>query len=315
LTAAREIWCADDDARFVRGLFVPDGAEVVDLEQLAVTALFPGGILALRGDGTVILEPREMQNRLILQGAQAIAAWSSDACAVLGDASVSCWELNTSKHLEIEPIQGIGTATKVSVGGLWACALRGDGSLACWRNLHTRRDVSRPAKEPWTVPIPGGLLDIALSGAFGCAIDRSRFVWCWGDNRRHVVSEQNVEDVGAARRMDGVSGAVAIRAGDEHVCALSDDGGVLCWGDNTYGECGADEAHSPTIDRSSRAPKHYARVTRVPEVTDVVDVSTGSGYSCALERSGRVLCWGGILQRARDAAAKPSWIPIAVAPE
>jgi Regulator of chromosome condensation (RCC1) repeat len=315
LSAAREIWCVGDDARFFRGLPIPRAAAVVDVEQLPVTAFFPGGVLTLQGDRTVVLAPHDAQSRTILDGARAMAAGNSDACAILDDSTVSCWELDTSKELVVERIDGVIGATKIAVGGLWGCAIRKNGSVVCWRNLHLRRETPRPPNEPWPISLRGAIVDIAAGNAFGCAIDHGGFVWCWGDNRTRVVTGSSVDEVEAPRRIEGVSRAVAIQAGDGHVCAIDGDGSVFCWGDNTYGEVGADEAQSPAVNRQSRAPRRYAHVTRVPGLAGVIGVSTGSGFSCALERSGEVLCWGAILQRARDVAVKPWWMPIQVTME
>ena len=51
-----------------------------------------------------------------------------------------------------------------------------------------------------------------------------------------------------------------------HSCAL-DDSGVVCWGDNGYGQI------------------------TVPALSNPVAVSAGGCHSCALDDSG-VVCWG-----------------------
>jgi alpha-tubulin suppressor-like RCC1 family protein len=74
---------------------------------------------------------------------------------------------------------------------------------------------------------------------------------------------------------------VSLAAGDFHTCAVKADGTVWCWGHNGAGQLG--------IGNNAAA---VARPTRVIDVTDAVEVATGSYHSCARTRSGTVWCWG-----------------------
>lgn len=73
---------------------------------------------------------------------------------------------------------------------------------------------------------------------------------------------------------------LAIAAGAAHTCAVVDEGGVQCWGNNFAGQLG----NGTTTD--SRTPMQVVGLT-----AGVQGVAAGSGHTCALVNGG-ARCWG-----------------------
>ncbi len=72
-----------------------------------------------------------------------------------------------------------------------------------------------------------------------------------------------------------------IVAGYSHACLLR-EGSVTCWGNNASGQLGVGNqigiSFTPVI---------------IPELTsNVIDIASGIAHTCALKKSGTVLCWG-----------------------
>lgn len=86
-------------------------------------------------------------------------------------------------------------------------------------------------------------------------------------------------------------GVSAVTAGDEHTCAILEDGGVTCWGANDLGQLGVpgDVAIGDGVVAAG-GPEMPPR--RVPLDEKVMALAAGFGHTCALTVTGVVRCWG-----------------------
>lgn len=227
---------------------------------------------------------------------QSIAAGKRHTCAVAGNGSGQCWGGNGSGEL------GDGTNTATSTpravpevpGGLVAistkqshsCALSTVGGVKCWgdnsqgqlgdgstANSNGLRDVAF---------FSSGVAKIAVGGSHTCALTLAAAVHCWGRNQFGQIGDGTTTNSSAAKPVNGLGrGVIAITAGLYHTCALTQVGGVQCWGRNEVGQLG----DGAGADSSSPKP-----VTGL--ASDVTAIAAGSYHTCALTASGEIQCWG-----------------------
>jgi alpha-tubulin suppressor-like RCC1 family protein len=80
-----------------------------------------------------------------------------------------------------------------------------------------------------------------------------------------------------------VAGIAALSAGEQHTCAITDVGGVKCWGSDMFGQLGDGGAYG----RRSTVP------VDVPGLSSgIVALASGYSHTCALSDSGDLTCWG-----------------------
>ena len=84
----------------------------------------------------------------------------------------------------------------------------------------------------------------------------------------------------------GTARVKKISLGSGFACALLDNGDVKCWGQNNFGQLGV--GNTDTIGDN----EHPASQSAVNLPEDVVDISTGEDFACALLKSGSLKCWG-----------------------
>jgi alpha-tubulin suppressor-like RCC1 family protein len=85
---------------------------------------------------------------------------------------------------------------------------------------------------------PAGTFSTVASGAYhSCAVTLQGEVVCWGAGQTYSDAgcPHPVYDCGQAGPPPG-GGFVGLALGTAHSCALRDDGRILCWGLNTYGQ-------------------------------------------------------------------------------
>jgi alpha-tubulin suppressor-like RCC1 family protein len=139
-----------------------------------------------------------------------------------------------------------------------------------------------------------------------CALDGLGGAWCWGMNDLGQVDPTTrTSSVAPPAALDGRGGTRTMGLGGKLSCRVrTDDGTVVCWGDNDAGELG-------TLDPPDAGP------LVVDGLEGVVEIVAGVDHACARTDKGEVLCWGSNLegQLGDDGSLELDPVPAAVALE
>ena len=124
------------------------------------------------------------------------------------------------------------------------------------------------------------------------ALTPNGVVWAWGDNSRRQLGygEDALGVLQIADRLTpkqaGVTGVVAIAAGDDFSMALRYDRTVWTWGERTYGVLGRSTCALPSPAGSTcNRPENIG-------LSNVVAIAAGGQHALALSATGEVWSWG-----------------------
>jgi uncharacterized protein (TIGR03437 family) len=184
------------------------------------------------------------------------------------------------------------SGSTIAGGEQHTCAVTSAGAVLCWgSNANGELGNGTTIKSLTPVPVTGlssGVVAVSAGSAFSCALTHSGTVMCWGVNTTGNLGNGTTTDSDVPVQVKDVAGTgtlggvVAISAGQYHVCAVTSAGAVLCWGDNAEGELGPE----PSGFRTGLPNQ----VTGIP--ADMVAISAGSYFTCALTSSSAAWCWG-----------------------
>lgn len=267
------------------------------------------------GDGTILERTRPVDVAGLPSGVAAIAAGGSHTCALTTDGDLQCWGANFYGQLgngtsgrdpqsTPVPVLGLdGGAKAVAAGDMHTCAVTAAGGVRCW-GLNDSGQLGAATSEAcefYPPPVPCSSVPIDVDGlssdviavaagtVHACALTSAGAVRCWGDNRSGQLGDGTTTNRPAPVAVAGLgSGVVAITAGGDHTCALTETSGVKCWGSNTAGQLGA----PATEECVAFGFAHACSTTPVDVSGGIQAIDAGAAHTCALTLGSGVVCWG-----------------------
>ena len=253
-----------------------------------------------------------------LTGIVDISSGSIFTCALTAEGNVKCWgygsggELgnkqwgasNIANHsVDVVGTDGNGLLSnivQIDAGWNHACALTDAGEVVCWgdgRNGRLGNTTGEGTNYPNQVvtaegrPLTG-IVQVSAGSRHTCALTIGRNVLCWGDNGHGQLgdgsgTEQSHPVTVVNAQGEALSDIVEISTRGFFTCALTDTGQIWCWGEGDNGELGnngTSHQNHPVMVISGR--------DSADALSDIVQISVGGEYACALNDEGKVLCWG-----------------------
>jgi alpha-tubulin suppressor-like RCC1 family protein len=156
-------------------------------------------------------------------------------------------------------------------------------------------------------PVPVSVLDesdikaLAVGGFHSLALKRDGTVWAWGNNHWGQLGNGTTDDSNTPVQVKDqndptgfLTGVQAIDAGIGHSIALKNDGTVVTWGDNGWGQLGDGTDDSSVVghDVPHPYPVKVKDLNGVDDLTGVEAIAAGAVHSLALLEDGTVAAWG-----------------------
>jgi alpha-tubulin suppressor-like RCC1 family protein len=203
----------------------------------------------------------------------AIEGGQDDTCAVRSDHTAACWGDNgeqgqlgisdtwdpdfpgSIKDYATPQTVAFSGYESISAGYKHTCATKTDQTAACWGwnyfgqvgngTIADTPPIFDPGyNQPQAVLGLTGATAITAGDAHSCAILANGTASCWGNNDDGQVGNgtfsatPDANGYPTAQHVSGLTGAIAISAGEYHTCALRANHHVKCWGDNENGQLG-----------------------------------------------------------------------------
>jgi alpha-tubulin suppressor-like RCC1 family protein len=215
-------------------------------------------------------------------------------CAIM-EGRLYCWGDNGDLQLGLgdhevrsspTPVAESSLFLEVCAGDSHSCALRADGMVLCWGdNFHGELGVgdNTPRDRPTEVGSTR-YAKLACWSNVSCAIGLEGRLFCWGENFEGQLGQNDGAGSAGLATPTPVAPDLRFRevsVGQGHVCAITQGGELYCWGRNTQHQLGVqperEQIRTPTRVDPSRL---YRRV------------AAGMLQTCAIERTGKLYCWG-----------------------
>ncbi len=189
--------------------------------------------LALKNDGTVW-------------------AWGGNGAGALGDNTTT----GRLTPIQVKGVGGVGNLTdiaQISASGSYTLALKNDGTVLAWGantsgklgdNTTTSRYTPVQVKGVGGIGYLSGIVQVTAGFYHAVALKSDGTVLAWGGNEYGQLGDNTTTNRYVPVQVVGVGGIgylseiIRIGATIRHTLAIKNDGTVLAWGNNQYGQLG-----------------------------------------------------------------------------
>ncbi len=268
------------------------------------------------GNGTKVASWTPQRVEGILEPVAKVRVGTRHTCAVTESNSLYCfgnnyyWALGIDNDcynsdddcifLTPQLITSVGNNVEdVALGSSHTCVLNTEGEVRCFGDNEYGTlgngtiGYETSTAEPSPVHnMPERVTALTAGVNHTCAALESGGVKCWGDNssgqlgRGHSSNFDSNSDISIPEYVINLHEKVVhMDANWWHTCAVTETSETVCWGDSLWGAVGVvgGEWEGGVEEGIPFRPT-------VP-LDNIVQVSTGETFSCALNKSGSVVCW------------------------
>ncbi len=283
-------------------------------------AVTNGGVLKCWGrDYREGIVGETLRPKVVTTGVRELAVGGTSLCALQMNGTVACWGWHSDGAIGVpadglcrnglkveEPcvktpavLKDLPPAVAIDASPFHTCIISDQNQVYCWgdnfRGQLGRRTSERCGQHPWDrcsrapLHVPGldQVTQLALGVHISCALRADGTVWCWGANENGQLGRgsPNADGQTSPAPVRLPTKAVQIEAGSKHVCAVSAEHQVFCWGGNESRQLGAATSEGGDCPFSSTP-------LAVAGLPPVASLSIHYASTCALGQDGSLWCWG-----------------------
>ncbi len=216
----------------------------------------------------------------------------------------------SATDMSLGQVAGLSNVVAVSAGG-HSTVVKADGTLWTFgpnASGQLGREISKSPENEWVpqqVAGLSGIVAVAAGAVFTAALKSDGTVWTFGldifDELGRTIDRSLEGKDFVAAQVVGLSGVIAIAAGEGHTVALKSDGTVWTFGKNSSGQLGR------ITDPKSTDPVP----AQVAGLSGIRAVAAGSSHTLALAADGSVFSFGLSLsgQLGRKTPTQSDYVP------
>lgn len=227
-------------------------------------------------------------------------------CGLRADGSLWCWGRNSWGQVGNDRFDDFGAVLSplrigaerwlaVAAGDNHSCAIRDEQSLWCWGNNDAGQVGSPFVGEDTAEVTPLQVGDgndwqtVIAGGNVSCAINGGGRAWCWGSNRfGQLGTVTDLEYSWQPRPLAPTLRWSQLSLGSAHLCGITNDGALWCWGLNHFGQLGTGDSSAGDL---LAANSHLVAPQRIAPDRRWQAVAAGGAHTCAIS-DGDIYCWG-----------------------
>lgn len=235
-----------------------------------------------------------------------IGAGGDFTCARTTSDAVYCWgnerPVPSWPEVALSPVRVPASikASALAIGNRHACVLDQRDRASCWgfnvdgeTGTGLAGSVAPMIAAPMLVVGDYRFQSLSAGSGFTCGVSANAAILCWGSNIDGVIGSgakercADISYVACSTRPVVIPSphlATSVSSGTGHVCALTSEKQVMCWGSNSAGQAGFFDSRRLWIDIPK--PVEFGLNEQVRSV------HSGGIHSCALTEQHTMYCWG-----------------------
>jgi alpha-tubulin suppressor-like RCC1 family protein len=226
------------------------------------------------GDGTLTERYRPVAVNS-LENVKGIAAGYNHSLAILDDHTVMAWGQNNAgqigdntsnnKKLTAVKVSDLVNVISLAAGKEHSMALKKNGTVWTWGSNDKGQlgtGSTQNQNHPVLIETLSDIIAIAAGGQHSLALQDDGTIWIWGLNNQGqlgngtMMTDANLNYEASPAKVKSNETFIAIAAGENHSMALSTDGTVWAWGDNSKGQLGNNSIQNSLEPQKVNAPNN-----------------------------------------------------------